>query len=227
MLLVSFIYMKYCILILINIAFLFSCSSSKLLEQWKDPETQYYDSNKVLVIGITRDTDARNIFEHKLVSKLESNGVNAVKSIDFFEESFTNSKKTEEELDLIEKQLLEAGFDVIILSKVINSEDKLTLVKEYKNINQIFNNFKEDYSQNQDIYYREEHYEETKIYHTETTLYCICIGKERELMWRASIDITNPYKTENTVKDYVDLIVQELKIQNLLIIENKYKAQLP
>ena len=172
--------MKTYILLLINFLFLFSCSSSMLMEQWKDPETTYYESNKVLVIGITRDNEARNIFEDKLVSKLENNGVNAVKSIDFFEKSFTNSKKTEEDLDIIEKQLLEAGFDVILVSKVISSEEKLTLVKEFNNINNVFNNFKEDYYQNQDIYYREEYYVESKIYHTETVLYCICKGKERE-----------------------------------------------
>jgi len=217
--------MKNCIVILINVMLLFSCSSSKILEQWKDPEMLYYDSNKVLVIGITRNFEARNIFEDELVSKLENNGVNAVKSIDFFENFFSNSKKSEEELDVIEKQLLDAGFDIIILSKVISSEEKLNLIKEYKNISDTFNNFKEDYYQNQDIYYKKEYYEKTKIYHTETALYCICIGKDRELLWRASIDIINPYKTENTVKEYVNLIAQELKAMNLLII--KQKLELP
>jgi len=217
--------MKNCIVILINVMLLFSCSSSKILEQWKDPEMLYYDSNKVLVIGITRNFEARNIFEDELVSKLENNGVNAVKSIDFFENFFSNSKKSEEELDVIEKQLLDAGFDIIILSKVISSEEKLNLIKEYKNISDTFNNFKEDYYQNQDIYYKKEYYEKTKIYHTETALYCICIGKDRELLWRASIDIINPYKTENTVKEYVNIIAQELKAMNLLII--KQKLELP
>ncbi len=214
--------MKNRIVILLLSLMFISCSSSKLVQQWKDPETQDYLSNKVLVIGITQDYDARKYFEDELSSKLESNGVAAVRSIDFFEKSFSNSKKTEEDLNIVENQLLEAGFDVIIISKVISSEDKHTLVKSFKKMNDSFNNFKEDYYHNQEQFYTEEYYEETKIYHTETTLYCICKGKERELLWRASIDITNPYKTENTVKGYVNLIIQELKSQDLLIIKNSY-----
>lgn len=205
--------MKKTITILIITLLLISCSSSRLLEQWKEPNTTDFTCNKVLVIGITKNEDARRLFESNLTSRLESKGVNTVKSIDFFEQSFTSSKKTEEDLNIIENTLIESGFDAILISKVISSEDKVTFVKAHK----YFNNFKEDYYQNQEIYYSEEYYEETKIYHTETALYCICKGKERELLWRASIDITNPYKTENTVKCYVNLILQELKNQKLLI----------
>ena len=212
--------MKKSVIILIISILIISCSTTKLLEQWKDPNTIDFTSNKVLVIGITKNEEARRLFESNLTLKLESNGVNAVKSIDFFEQSFTSSKKTEEDLNIIENKLIESDFDAILISKVISSEDKVTFVKAYRHFNDDFKNFKEDYYQNQDIYYSEEYYEETKIYHTETTLYCICKGKERELLWRAYIDITNPYKTENTVKGYVNLIIQEIKNQNLLIIED-------
>ncbi len=197
-----------------------SCSSTKLLEQWKDPNTIDFKAIKVLVIGITKNEEARSLFESNLTSKLESNGVNAVKSIDFFEQSFTSSKKTEEELNVIENKLIESDFDAILISKVINTEEKVTFIKTYRLLNDDFKNFKEDYYQNQDIYHSDEYYEEIKIYHTETALYCICIGKDRELLWRASIDITNPYKTESTIKDYVNLIIKELKSQDLLIIQD-------
>ncbi len=212
--------MKKTISILIVSLLFISCSSTRLLDQWKDPNTIDYKTNKVLVIGITKNEDARRLFENDLTSKLVSKGVNAVKSIDFFGESFTSSKKTEEDLNIIENKLIESDFDAILISKVINSEDKVTFVKAFRNFNDDFKNFKEDYYQNQDIYYSNEYYEETKIYHAETALYCICTGKERELLWRASIDITNPYKAESTIKDYVNLILKELKNQKLLIVQD-------
>ena len=212
--------MKKTIYILIVTLLFISCSSTKLLEQWKDPNTIDFKAIKVLVIGISQNEEARRLFERNLTAKLESKGVNAVKSIDFFEQSFTTSKKTEEELNIIENKLIESNFDAILISKVINTEEKVTFIKTYRHLNDDFKNFKEDYYQNQDIYYSDEYYEEIKIYHTETALYCICIDKDRELLWRASIDITNPYKTENTIKDYVNLIIKELKSQDLLIIQD-------
>jgi len=210
--------MKNNIIILLISTLLLSCSSSKLLEQWKDPNTIDFESNKVLVIGITKNEETRRQFETSLSSELENRGVIAIKSIDFFEKNFTTTKQTEEDLNAVENNLIEAGFDAILLSKVISSEDKITFIKAYNNVNHDFNNFKEDYYQNQEIFYHNEQYEKSKIYHTETALYCICKGKERELLWKASIDITNPYKAERTIQSYVKLLAQELRKQQLLIL---------
>jgi len=189
------------------------------MEQWKDPNTINFESNKVLIIGISNNEEARRLFETKLASNLENRGIIAIKSIDFFEKNFTSTKQTEEELNVVENNLIEAGFDAILLSKVNSSEDKISIIRAFNNVNHDFNNFKEDYYQNQEIYYHKEQYEKFKIYHTETALYCLCQGKERELLWKASIDITNPYKTENTIQSYVNLLVKELKKQELLILE--------
>lgn len=212
--------MKNIYFILIISIFFIACSSSILIDQWKNPENQDFLINKVLVVGMTPDFESRRIFEDKIVTKLEANGVIAVRSIDFFEKSFTNSKKSNEELNIIENQLLEVEFDAILLSKVISSEEKITLVKSHKKFEDSFNNFREDYYQNQELYYNQEYeefLEETKIYHTETDLYCICAGKERKLLWKASIDIINPHKIESTVKDYTTIVIKELKNQTILI----------
>ncbi len=212
--------MKTLSIILFASFLLFACSTSKLIEQWNSTDNLSFEANKVLVIGMTEREDSRRIFEKRLVSELENNGVIAVKSIDFFEQSFIASKKSEEELNNIENQLLKAGFDAILLSKVISSENKLTLIQAFKNMNRSFYNFKEDYYQNQEIFFTEDYYEKSKIFHTETSLYCICPEKERELLWRGSIDLINPIKTEKAVRDYVKLLIKELKRQDLLIIQN-------
>lgn len=78
--------------------------------------------------------------------------------------------------------------------------------------------FKEDYRKNQDIYYDDENY---TIYNVETSLYCICLGKERSLIWRGSIDITKPKEIEKTVDDYVKLVVLAMEEQNLIFSKDK------
>ena len=205
----------------IIVIILTSCSSSELVEVWKNPDIDSFEANKVLVIGITSDTDARKVFEKKLTASLKKNGVKSEKSIDFFEKSFTNSPKTEKELLAMESKLLEAGFDAILLSKVVAIEDKVTVVNAYRNMDKDFRNFKDDYYQNQSIYYENDYYEEYEIYHAETSLYCICPDKERELIWKGSIDITEPENIKKATGDYIKVLIWALKGQKLLIVEDE------
>ncbi|TSE08070.1 MULTISPECIES: hypothetical protein [Aquimarina] len=205
---------------LLIITGLFSaCTSSELVENWKNPDIDTFEAQKVLVIGITPDENARKVFEKKLAGELKKNGVKAVKSLDYFEKSFTNSPKTETEVMSLESQLIEKGFDAILLSKVLGVEDKVTVVKAYRNLDKTFDSFRDDYYENQDIYYDEDYYSAYQIFHAESSLYCICPDKERELIWKGSIDITEPENIKKAVSDYVKVLVWALKGQQLLIIE--------
>ncbi len=205
--------------LLLVIGLLYSCSSSELVENWKNPDIDTFEAQKVLVIGITNEDANRKVFERKLASELKKNGVNAIKSLDFFEENFTTSPRTEEELMNLEMDLINKGFDAILLSKVVGVEDKITVVKAYRNLDRTFDSFKDDYIQNQEIYLDEDYYEEYQIFHAESSLYCICPDKERELIWKGSIDITEPENTKKAVSDYVKVLIWALKGQQLLIIE--------
>lgn len=199
--------------------FLLSCSSSKLIDQYKSPDNPTFEANKVLIIGMSQNIETRRIFEEKLSDELDKKGVIAVKSVDFFENSFTSNKKTEDELNTIEKQLTDAGFDAILLSKVTSSENKVSIVKALKNIDKSFNNFRDDYYESQDIFFNKNELQESKIYHTQTSLYCICPTKERELIWESTIDIVNPEKEKTSISDYVSVLIKELSKQQLLIVE--------
>lgn len=208
-------------LLLVVASLLSSCSSSELVENWKNPEIDTFEAQKVLVIGITSDLDNRKIFERKLVSELKKNKVNAVRSLDFFETIYTESPKTEEELLELEEQLIQEGFDAILLSKVVGVEDKVTIVSATRNLDRTFRSFREDYYQNQEIYYEQDYYEEFQIFHAESALYCICPEKERETIWRGSIDVTEPENVKKAVNDYVKILTWALKEQQLLIIKPK------
>ncbi|GGX18832.1 hypothetical protein [Aquimarina muelleri] len=205
--------------ILIVVGLLYSCTSSELVENWKNPEIKVFETQKVLVIGITPEESTRKVFEKKLVAELKKNGVNAEKSEDYFENSFTSSAKTEKEMMALESKLIENGFDAILLSKVLGVEDKITVVKAYRNIDKTFKSFREDYYENQKIYYDEDYYQEYQVFHAESSLYCICPDKERELIWKGAIDVTEPNNIKKAVGDYVKVLVWALKEQELLIVE--------
>ncbi|MCK8520956.1 hypothetical protein M0D21_05230 [Aquimarina sp. D1M17] len=204
---------------IITIVVLSSCSTSELVENWKNPDIITFEAQKVLVIGITSNDDDRRFFERKLVSELGKNGVNAVKSMDFFEKAFTTSPKTEDEIMALESNLIDNGFDAILLSKVVGVEDKVTVVKAYRNLDRTFKSFRDDYYENQDIFHDQEYYEEYQVFHAESSLYCICPDKDKELIWKGSIDVTEPENTRKAVSDYVKVVIWALKGQELLIIE--------
>ena len=113
------------------VIFCSGCSSSKLIKAYKNPETYTFEASKVLVIGMTANKELRSSFEKNVAEALEKENVNAVKSVDFFETSFTNRKQTIEELNALESQLLEAGFDAIVLTKVVGQQTKVPLIAVY------------------------------------------------------------------------------------------------
>jgi hypothetical protein len=167
-------------------------------------------------VGMTQDQDARIDFESRLMSEFAKRDVEAMRSIDLFDVRFTDSKRTEKELDAVERSLLDKDFDAILLTKIIGSENRQTFSKTITQLNKNRNGFKEDYLRDQTIYYDPEYYESYTVYHAETSLYCICEGKERSLIWRGSIDILDPNDIAKTVDDYVKLVVLAMEEQDLI-----------
>ncbi len=195
---------------------LLSCSSTQLVENWKNPDIVVFDAYKVLIVGMTQNEDARDNFETRLKREFSKRGVDAERSLDLFDVAFTDSKKSEEELTAVEQQLLDKDFDAILFTKIIGSENYRTLRKSIADLDNYYGRFRDDYIRHQEIYYDDDYYDEFKVYQAETSLYCICVGKERSLIWRAAIDITDPVDIRKTVDDYVKLVILAMEEQDLI-----------
>lgn len=44
---------------------LINCGSTKLIQQYKNPDTAYFQANKVLVVGISAEKELRRNYEKK------------------------------------------------------------------------------------------------------------------------------------------------------------------
>ncbi|MFD2915735.1 hypothetical protein [Psychroserpens luteus] len=207
--------MKKSISILL-IAFLMSCSSTQLVESWKNLDIETYEPYKVLVIGLTSDETARQQFEEKLKSELALRGYEAMVSFDVFDKTPNTDKMTVEDLDALESKLIADGFDTILLTKIVGVENKTPYRRDYKNYDETYRRFKDEYLKYQEISHNPDYYEEFQIYKAETTVYCICPTKDRELIWKGYINITDPRSIEKTVTDYVKLVIVVLE-EELLI----------
>lgn len=203
-------------LLLFLLTGLMGCSSTEMVENWKNPDIVIFDANKVLIVGISNNGKARASFETKLQKQFEARNIEAVRSLDVFDVNFTDSRRTEKELDDFEQSLLDKDFDAILLTKIVGSESRQSFMKSMDDLYNSQEGFSEDYRRHQGIYYEDEFYETHTVYNAETSLYCICVGKERSLIWRGSVDILDPDKVEKTIKDYVRLIVVAMEEQDLI-----------
>lgn len=193
-----------------------SCNTTELVEQWKNPEIDNLSISKVLIVGLTPNIKTRRKFENQLKKELESRGIEAVISLDVFDPSFRIEKKSKEELKVIENILTTNYFDAVLLSKVKGVENRVIYSKNYISKESLDIKFKEDYYNHQEIIENPKYYEKYKIYNAETSLYCICPTKDRELIWKGSIDIIDPKSVDKTVDDYINLLMIALEEQNLL-----------
>jgi len=203
--------------LILLIIFLSGCSSSKLVKEYKNPETYTFEANKVLIIGMTANIEVRRNFEKNVADALEHKNIIAAKSVDFFEKSFTNRKQTVEELNTLESLLLEAGFDAILLTKVTGQQTRVSIVDFYSNLeSEKYKRFNDYYYGNQDSFLNEDQ-EEYVVYITETSLYCICPEKERELLWQGNIEVTKSISNKKNINDFTKTLLKSLKDNDLLL----------
>lgn len=199
-------------IIIIAVLVLFSCNTTQLTDTWKNPEITTYEPSKILVVGLTSNLEARQNFENKLKTELQSRGIEAVSSLDIFK----SEKMTENDLLELENNLINSGFDTVLFSKIIGVEDKIVYRKTYDGYDETYSKFREDYLKYQDVYYNPDYYNEYTVYHAETALYCICPSKDRELIWKGYIDIVEPESANKTINNYVNLVILILEEEQLI-----------
>ncbi|WP_432410063.1 hypothetical protein [Rasiella sp. SM2506] len=194
------------------------CSSAKLVQQYKNPDAINFEANKVLVVGISADKDLRRAYEKKMTEALDKKGVIAVKSIDFFEKSFTDNKKSLVQLNTIENQLVEAGFDTVLFTKITGRESRVSVVNAYRDFSNNYPTFEDYYYGNQHLYFKEQQ-ERYQVYTTETSLYCICPGKERELLWSGEIEVVDANKVNRNISSYITVLFKNLEENKLVLLK--------
>lgn len=194
-----------------------SCATIKVENSYKNPDVVLFHANRVLVVGMTPDMKAREQFETKLREAFGKRGVEAVRSIDLFDVAFTASERTEAELDRVEQQLLDKDFDAILFTKLVDVETRRSLGRHISEMGKTYDRFREDYLIHQGIYYNLDGTTPKEDYYAETSLYCICVGKERELIWRSEVRIQRTRNPDKVVRAYVKLLISSLESQQLII----------
>jgi len=193
-----------------------SCSSTRFVDSWKNKEITSFQPQKLLVIGITDNLTARKIFEEELKIAFLRRGINAIESSEVFNKSFTDSKKSEEQIEVMIERLLENGFDAAVITAVVGVDDKRQYHSGYYALGDRWYRFGRYYYRFQNVYYTPEYYNDYKVYHVETSIYNIKEDTDKSLVWVGTFDIVDPHDITSTVDDYVERIVIQLEREKLI-----------
>lgn len=122
-------------ILLLSVVLLSSCSSIRVVDSWKDEEILFFKPQKLLVSGVTDNLTARKIFESKLKEEFEKRNIITTESTEVFDVSFTNSEKTNNDIDSMESQLKNKGFDAVIISVVKGVDENRNYSSGYYTVN--------------------------------------------------------------------------------------------
>lgn len=90
-----------------------------------------------------------------------------------------------------------------------------SLVQHIKDqgIDALVTRFSDDYLEHQSLYYRRKSFKKFTVYHVVTSLYCICVDEDRELIWKGDIDVTQPEDQYKIIVAYIKRITAAMEQQ--------------
>ncbi|WP_422080975.1 hypothetical protein [Ulvibacterium sp.] len=193
-----------------------ACSTTRFVDSWKNKEVSSFQPEKLLIIGMTENLTARMIFEEELKKQFVKYGIDAHESSMVLDRSFTDSQRSEEEIDAMEEQLLTQGFDAVVITAIIGVDDKRSYNSGYYTFGYHWYRFGPYYYRFQDLYYTPDYYSDYQVYHVETSIYNIKEDMDRSLVWVGTFDIVDPTDITSTVDDYVERIIMQLEREGVI-----------
>ncbi len=191
---------------------LFSCSSTRFADSWSNESlAPGFRSEKMLVLAMTDNLTARQVFEDELSSALQRRSMQAMQAYNALETGITSGPLSETELDRMADDLSGQGFDAVMITSVIGVEQHHQHLTGTGYTYDYYGRFGRYYYRYQDIYYQPQAVREYHVYHVETAVYQLQVADQNHLVWVGSFDITDPINIRRTVDDYVKSLMNQLE----------------
>ena len=195
---------------------LISCSSTKLITSWKNPDYYIFKPKKILVIGVTPNYELRKAFEFKLIRALNARKIKALQSAVVFETSFIDSKQTEKEIEDQVDILLSKGYDTILVSRVKGVDDNKAYSGNSPKTDYHLRRFILYYLAYQDAYFNEDYYNRYKVFNIETSIYNLKNDSDKSLVWKASFDVVDINNSNKVMGSYLKKLIRILEKDKII-----------
>lgn len=182
------------------------CSSSKIVNEWREADYIPPTFRKVVVLGISKDQVLRRSFEDEFVAQLRAAGIQAVSSYQVMPEE---GQVPEERLLKAVKQ---TGADAAIMTRLLRVERRTQVTPGYYNPYPA-RGFYRWYSAGWAGFYEPPRIYDYDVYTSETSLYDL---HQDRLVWAGTVQTTDPGDIRKEIKSYVKTVIEALRENNVL-----------
>ena len=184
------------------IALLFSCSSTKIVSTWSEPNKQIKISNlnKVLVIAKFKTETSNRKVEDNMVEYIGEKGIPSY--------NYLKSNFNKDNIEAIRTKIKNDGFDGVVTMRLIDVEQEQISQRNdfnrYPNNYRDFNNY---FYESQMSYENPNYYVTTKVYTIETNVYSI---KADKIIWTALTESTDPKGVERMTSEIAKVVYNQM-----------------
>ncbi len=196
--------LKYCILTF-ALSLAGGCSSTKIVNEWREPDYIAPRFKKVVVLGISKEAALRRSFEDEFAAQLRANGIQAVPSYQYLPEE---GQAPESHLLKAVKQ---SGADAAIMTRLVRVEHRTQVTPGYYPYP--VHGFYGWYSSGWTGFYEPPRIYDYDVYTSETSLYDL---QHDRMVWAGTVQTTDSDDIPREIKNYVKTVMDALKQNNLL-----------
>lgn len=198
----------YLVSLVAGVAMTGCSSSTKIVNQWTDPEYRPVLFKRILVVGVSKQSSIRRTFEDEFVTRLKVEGVDALPSYRFIPE---DGEVPEAQLH---KAVIQADADAALITRLVAVDKKTELLPGfYQPAPALTYGFYPGYSSFWYGYYEPPRIYQYDVFLSETSLYDLAIN---QLVWSGTVQITDPGDINKEIMRYVDAVIDALKSKKIL-----------
>jgi hypothetical protein len=200
---------RFSILIALTLVLLVGgCSSTRLVNQWENPQAVPARFSRILVIGITQQTVMRRLFEDAFVAKLKSEGVDAVPSYQLIPEDGPVAEAR------LQEAAARAQADGVLMTRLLGVERKTEITPGYYGAPPFVGwGFYPWYSAGWIGFYDPPRVYQYDVYTSETSLYDM---PRNQLVWAGTVQTERPGDLNKEIQRYAEIVVKALKREQIL-----------
>ncbi|ROH99799.1 hypothetical protein [Chryseobacterium daecheongense] len=172
------------ILFIFFIVFINSCSSTQIVNSWRDPDKHIHagDWKKVLVVALLRNETNRRRTEDEMVKYLHGKGVTSY--------SYLGEKFNRNDEEALRSKIKNDGFDAAITMRLIDvDKEKIFVPEQHYMYPMYYSDFSRYYFRNWMYYTTPGYYTVTKKFIIETVIYSI---QDDKIIWSGITETYDP-----------------------------------
>jgi hypothetical protein len=199
---------RFSILIALTLVLLVGgCSSTRLVNQWENPQAVPARFGRILVIGVTQQPAMRRLFEDAFVAKLGAEGVNAVPSYQLIPEDGQVDEAR------LQEAVTRAQADGVLMTRLLSVERKTEVTPGYYGPPPVGWGFYPWYTAGWVGFYEPPRVYQYDVYTSETSLYDV---RRNQLVWTGTVQTRTPTDLNKEIQRYADIVVKALKKEQVL-----------